>query len=255
LTVTGFVHAPHAYRLLTAPVPGSVKYFCVFDLETTDKLNNEGGKVMQLAARRYAWNMATGQYKLVAEMNVLMNDPTMTFLHPKAFETHGISIADCRDPRAAKAKHGSTVMSPTAAWRQFLAMVDGAILMGQNLIDFDIPFTNRELARFGIRAALDPNNAIDTLLVARDIWSMKSGYLLSPFKLRSLADRLGVKTDPTLDHNALGDIDTCWKVFIAMLPELRSFGYRFVKGQPDQYKGRLDGLRDGREGAWARRAA
>jgi DNA polymerase III alpha subunit (gram-positive type) len=123
-------------------------------------------------------------------------------------------------------------------------MARGAVLMGQNIISFDNPFGNFDAARWGLRLELDGDNSIDTLLIARQLWSFDNiGRDKAGYKLRSLANKLGVHTDPKLDHNALGDIDTTWQVFLAMLPRLRDYETQFFKGKPDQYKGRLGGLR------------
>jgi DNA polymerase III epsilon subunit-like protein len=187
------------------------------------------GKVMQIAARRYRW-AGEGAGELVEELNLYVNDPDLLpcCLAPSALATHRISIERTR----------AEGVSPRAAWGRFLRMAEGSVLMGQNIIDFDIPFTNSELARHSIPASLDPAAAIDVLLVAREAWSLSSN------RLRALADRFGVKTDAALDHDALGDIDTCWQVWLAMQPGLRSYRERFLpaKGVPDQYRGRLGRL-------------
>ena len=187
------------------------------------------GKVMQIAARRYRWS-GEGPGELLDELNLYVNDPDLLAccLAPGALSTHKITLDQIR----AKG------VSPEVAWGRFLAMAQGSLLMGQNVIDFDIPFANSELARNGISGLLDPAQAIDTLLIAREAWSLPSN------RLRALADRFGVTTDAALDHDALGDIDTCWKIWIAMQPELRSYRERFLPtaGLPDQYRGRLGGL-------------
>lgn len=214
--------------------------FLVFDTETTDKMDSvhaagfaceagsPTGKIMQMAARRYRWDLTTGRVTLVGQMNVLINDPTIRdcCLHPRAFETHHISIADLQ-------RKG---VSPAQAWREFLKLASGTILVGQNVIGFDVPFVNRDLARLGIRGALDARLAIDTLLIARYLFDLRS------YKQRDLADFLGVKTDAALDHDALGDIDTCWQIWLKMQPAVRSYQARFITGQPDQYKRALGGV-------------
>jgi DNA polymerase III epsilon subunit-like protein len=187
------------------------------------------GKVMQIAARRYRWS-GEGPGELLEEMNLYVNDPDLLAccLAPSALATHRISIERTR----------AEGVSPSAAWGRFLRMAEGSVLMGQNIIDFDIPFANSELLRHAIPASLDPKVALDVLLVAREAWSLSSN------RLRALAGRFGVTTDAALDHDALGDIDTCWQVWLAMQPELRSYRERFLptRGVADQYRGRLGRL-------------
>lgn len=260
-------HVAHVKRLLARPTAVTV-----FDLETTDrprgihKSTSPGGervhplrypagkaprwvverlggeepasgwavptgKVMQLAARRYDWTPATGTGVLRSEMNVLFNDPDILdcCLAPSAAATHGITIERTR-------REG---IAPTAAWKQFLALAEGSVLMGQNIIDFDIPFANSELARHRVASKLEPAAAADVLLLAREIWSLRNN------RLRTLADFFGVTTDPALDHDALGDIDTCWQVWEAMQPALVEHIKRFVPSgsfPAYQYRGRLGKL-------------
>jgi DNA polymerase III epsilon subunit-like protein len=222
---------------------------CIFDLETTDKMegtHKEGphagepyGRVMQLAARRY--ERSGDRWRLVEELNILIDDPDVRdcCLATKAAEVHGISIADLRGPGPNPHLRAVERLAPQTAWKRFLRMADGAPLMGQNIIGFDIPFANRELARHGFTARLDDSDAIDTLIVARALYDLPVGHKQPGYRLRSLADRIGVQTDPALDHNALGDIDTCWQVWMAMQDDLDDFRSRFLGRKPDQYRGSL----------------
>lgn len=243
-TIVNHEYVEHALALFR-------KYtdFCVFDLETTDKAESKHGpgvfhpkdsrtcRVMQLAARRYRWNHASGEVRLIGQMNVLVNDPDIKAgpgireddplsggsgccMNQKAFETHGIRLADLR-------RRG---LPPAQVWDQFLRLAKGAVLVGQNIIQFDIPVANRDLARHNIRAALNEQLAIDTLIIARHVWDKQGN------RLRQLASFLRVQTDPALDHDALGDIDTTWKVWVAMQPYLRTYRAKFIVGTPDQYK-------------------
>lgn len=231
-------HLLHAVPLFRRQVEAGGD-FCVFDLETTDKLETKDenrvpkGKVMQIAARRYRWDRARQQGILLGQLNTLVADPTMTWLDPNAFKAHKLTIERCQ-------RQGR---SPQQAWGEFLRLARGAVLMGHNIVKFDIPFANRELERNGIPGALDPAVAIDTILMARELFNFKAGFDRKPYSLRELANYLHVRTDPALDHDALGDIDTDWQIFLAMGPYWRSFGFRFLDGEPNQYKNALGGMR------------
>lgn len=241
----------HQYIEHVLKLYSSNTYFCVFDLETTDKLDGvhpkgvahpagtPTGKTMQLAAQRYYWDHERRRAELIGQINLLIDDPDIKpgpglrgdepdtggagcCLNLKAFQTHHIRIADLR----------SRGVSPLKAWQQFARLANEAVLVGQNIIDFDIPFANRDLKRLGFSKSfvLDERKAIDTLVIARHLWDLKS------YRLRALANFLGVRTDPALDHDALGDINTTWNVWLALLQPLNTYHARFIAGKPNQYK-------------------
>ena len=248
-------HVTRALRLAA-----NAEALLVFDLETSDKPDNihkgksDGdhagtptGKVMQLAARRYRWDGRAGTGTLTHAMNVLMKDPDIRpcCLHPRAAATHLISIDDLFAPAGNPHLVDVARLDPREAWTDFLALADGAVLMGHNAIGFDIPFANRELARFGLPPVLDAETAIDTLLLAQTVLSLGSN------RLRSTAEFLEVATDPALDHNAEGDIETTFEIWKRLLPLSRDFAGRYLAKDGDPYTGRLGGLGS----AWANEGA
>ncbi len=191
---------------------------------------------MQLAARRYEWDPGTRTGRLSGELDCLVDDPDVLAccLAPGALNTHHIDIADLRGPGANESLRGALRLSPTEAWGRFLALADGAILCGQNILGFDLPLTLTELSRHGITSTLDPDRSIDVLLLAREVWGLRTN------KLRSLAGFFGVTTDPAHDHDALADIATTWGVWEKMQDGLLDWDRRFGTGVvPDQYRGRL----------------
>jgi len=203
--------------------------FCVFDLETTGFKPQNGAKTVQLAARRYRYDHDSRRATLLSEINELFDDPEITFIEPAVVAVHRIEVTDLR-------KRGR---APKGIWNSFEKMTQNAVLMGQNIISFDIPFANADAVRHNKNLRLDPERAIDTLAIAKapGMWHLDNNGRNKPgYKLRSLADMLGVKTDPALDHDALGDIDTNWQVFLAMLPHIREYEAKFLKGTPNQYK-------------------
>ena len=220
----------------------------VFDLETSDKADGthkEGphsgtptGKVMQLAARRYAWDGRAGTGQLTHSMNVIMRDADLLdcCLHPRAEAVHGISLAELQGPVSNPHLAAVARMAPREAWNDFLSLADGAVLMGHNAIGFDVPFANRELVRFGLPAVLDPEITIDTLLLAQTVLSLGAN------RLRATADFLGVATDPALDHNAEGDIATTFEIWTRLLPRCRDFSNRYLATGGNPYAGRLGTL-------------
>jgi DNA polymerase III epsilon subunit-like protein len=242
--------------------------YCVFDLETTGKnavatASKPAAKVLQIAARRYRYNHDDRSVKLLAQLNVLINDPTIIEIDPYlTAEVHHIGMEHIRDAARA-AEYGAELVDPHNAWTRFAKLLAGSVAVGHNINSFDIPFAQYDSARWdvdlpfltfegeplpiGYNPKTTALHSIDTVRVARLLWhrdnrgSGKAGY-----KLRSLANMLHVKTDQSLDHNALGDINTNWLLFMAMLPYLRSYQQRFLSpagSPPDQYRRMLPGLR------------
>ena len=202
--------------------------FVVFDTETTDMLKSPTGYIMQVAARRYRVDDA-GNIRLVKEMNRLINDPLINekTLAPGAFDTHKISISATR-------RHG---LPAKVVWTEFREMIYNATLVGQNIIGFDIPYVNREMRRVGLRTQLNEARTIDTVKIARHLWSMPS------YKLFELADFLGVNYSAGDLHDALADIDLTWRVWLAIWDQaLKAHAFQFFRGTPNQYKRQLPGL-------------
>lgn len=202
--------------------------FVVFDTETTDMLKSPTGFIMQVAARRYRVDDA-GNIKLVKQMNRLINDPMINknTLAPGAFATHRISIEKCR----------RSGLPAKTVWTEFRDLINNATLVGQNIIEFDIPYVNREMKRAGLRTQINPARSIDTVKVARHLWSIPS------YKLFELADMLGVPYDLKDLHDALADIDLTWRVWLAIWDRaLKQHAYQFFRGTPNQYKRQLPGL-------------
>ena len=242
--------------------------FCVFDLETTGKnpipSSNPNAptaaKVLQLAARRYRYDHQARTYQLLTQLNFLLNDPTITEIDPFLTEkVHHISLEHLRSPELA-ASFGAELVDPLTAWQRFSNVLKGAVALGHNIDAFDIPFIQYDAARWQIEPPFLMADgrpltrgyakgteifSIDTLPISRLLWHFDNrGADKAGYKLRALADFLNVPTNPSLDHNALGDINTNWLVFLAMLPHLYSYRQRFMSAEgPDQYRGLLPPLR------------
>lgn len=238
------VHDPARAAAAGHPVrfaPGSAPDWVIARLgpEPPEGHPHPTGRTMQIAVRRYEWDPRRGAGALAGELDCLLDDPDLLAccLAPGAEATHHIGLADLRGPGPNELLRNARRLTPTAAWTRFLELADGAVLMGQNILAFDIPMAQTELVRQRIGAVLDPGRSIDVLLLAREAWGLRSNTL------RALATKFGVTTDPARDHDAMADIETCWGVWLAMQDGLLDFDRRFGEGvAPDQYRGRLGGL-------------
>ena len=243
----------HAMNLFSAE-----KDFLVFDLETTNKNFNpnkrdgdavKDGRVMQIAAL-VIQRVGRDQFRVVEKFNELLREPTVKVdedIHPGALKTHNIHAADLweRSPSG-----GYRWPTPKDAWTKFAKLAQGRVLVGQNILTFDIPLANREMEYWGLGRPLSDKRALDTLPVARHLLDFshfqtamidkRTGDAVMPLssghKMANIATHLRISFDPTKLHDALYDIELCWKVWIALLPLMRSYQTRIIKGQPDQYK-------------------
>ena len=85
----------------------------------------------------------------------------------------------------------------------FAAFIGDTPLVGQNLLDFDLPIINRICEEQGISPLR--NRCCDTLLTARRCLT------LSSYRLEALASALGAEQSTA--HRALGDCETTYRVF------------------------------------------
>lgn len=85
----------------------------------------------------------------------------------------------------------------------FVEFIDSTPLVGQNLLDFDLPIINRVCEEQGVPAL--KNQCCDTLLTAR------RSITLPSYKLEALAAALGAEQSTA--HRALGDCETTYRVF------------------------------------------
>jgi len=239
--------------------------FLVFDLETTTKNFNkdrrEGdavsdGRVMQIAAMALRRTRGDQFVPVGLPLNVLLREPSVTLdehIHPKALETHKIHASHLWEKDAA----GRYVWpTPQDAWKQLISMAKGRVLVGQNILTFDIPLANREMAHWGFATRFDGAFALDTLPVARQLFDLshfqfaeydpKTREAVMPassgHKMANIAKRIGVDFDPTQLHDALYDIKVCWNVWLKMLPELRKYAKRITDANPSQYRSRVGSI-------------
>ena len=94
--------------------------------------------------------------------------------------------------------------------------LDGAVVIGHSL-GFDVAVLKREFARAGM--AWSPPRTLDTRLLAEI-----AAPSLNEYSLENLAAWLGVPI--VKRHSALGDAETAARIFLALLPKLRTVGIR-----------------------------
>ncbi len=164
--------------------------FVVFDIETTGLDWRMGNQVIELAGQK----IVNGE--VVDQFHELIN-PTCP-VEDGAYRVHGLSNMFLAEQGGKAEEH----------FPRFLDFVQDAILVGHNILTFDVPFLNADLQRYQLRTL--NNMIIDTLVMARKLLPHLPNH-----KLGTVATHFGV--DPSGAHRAMVDVEMNKKVFLQML--------------------------------------
>lgn len=157
-----------------------------YDLESTG-LNEPQHRIIEVCVIAYDYDPATHAFEEIDCWTQRINPQRS--IDPKAREVHGISESDL------VGKPTFDLVAPTLT--QKLDRLDVGV--GHNLIDFDAPFTIRELERVG--AQLPDFEPFDTMLEGR--WATAFGKAPN---LQELCWASGEHYDPALAHAAEYDV-------------------------------------------------
>ncbi len=164
--------------------------FVVFDIETTGLDWRVGNQVIELAGQK----IINGE--VVDQFHELIN-PTCP-VEDGAYRVHGLSNMFLADQGGKAEEH----------FPRFLEFVEGAVLVGHNILTFDVPFLNADLQRYQLRPL--HNMVIDTLVMSRKLLQHLPNH-----KLGTVATHFGV--DPAGAHRAMVDVEMNKQVFLKML--------------------------------------
>ncbi len=156
------------------------------DLETTG-LNFKRDRIVEIGLVPLKKNGKRGKRFLI--------NPKIP-IKKRAYMVHGISFEDVK---------GSPYFEDVKD--EVLKALNGNIVVGFNVVNFDIPFLNYELFRVGEKALF--NRVIDLKEVAKIVFNEP------PNSLYSLAKYLGIKVKKI--HRALEDAETTRKIFIKLM--------------------------------------
>jgi DNA polymerase III epsilon subunit family exonuclease len=168
------------------------KTFVIFDTETTGLDYRSGNQIIEIAGQK----MVNGV--VVEEFQGLIN-PTCP-IEDGAYRVHGIS-------NLYLAEHGK---SAGEVLPQFIAYVGDAVVVGHNILNFDIPFLNNNLQNIG--SPILNNMLIDTLIMSRKLLPGLPNH-----KLGTVATHFGV--DYAGAHRAMRDVEINRQVFMKMLDQ------------------------------------
>jgi DNA polymerase-3 subunit epsilon len=120
-------------------------------------------------------------------------------LSPESSQKTGVTDADLK---------GKPAFATIAA--EVAARLDGRVVVGYNLLSFDLPLVENELRRVGL--ALPRCWPVDVLIFAREL--VKTGR----HNLSEMARHFEVAMDTA--HRATADADACVRILMAMAPKL-----------------------------------
>jgi DNA polymerase-3 subunit epsilon len=165
----------------------------ILDTETTGLFVKDGHRIVEIGC-------------IELENFVPTNNRFHCYLNPerkvseKALEVHGYT-----DEFLSKQKKFSDVVD------EFLSFIENKRLVIHNA-EFDLSHLNNELALLG-KKKLNSENAVDTLLLARD------KFPGSPISLDALCKRYRIDNSNRTQHTALIDCDLLSKVYINLLDQ------------------------------------
>ena len=189
----------HVRRLVASGAP-----IVVYDLETTglDSLTAPAPRVWELAAVRRS---STGRVEASRVINCGIPIP----------DEANIAGVDPMLPL----KEGADLRE---VLERFSAFIEGAVLIGHNILGFDNAILLAEYARAGLPAPValaDRRRCIDTLTFSRALFPKDEAGSPARHRLVDMAGHLGVPMNGTA-HRALAEVIVCEQVFDALVTRL-----------------------------------
>jgi len=166
--------------------------FVVFDCETTGLDWSAGHQIIELAAQKVKDSEVIDEFYALINPSIAVEDG--------AYATHGLS-------NLYLAEHGGNAAEHFPKFKEF---IEGTILVGHNILTFDLPYVNIEFKRHSLPAI--NNSAIDTLVMSRKVLTTLPNH-----KLTTIATHF--KIDPSGAHRAMVDVEMNRKVFYKMLDQ------------------------------------
>lgn len=164
--------------------------FVVFDIETTGLSYGSGNQIIEIAGQKIV------DGKVVEEFHELIN-PTVP-VEDGAYSVHGLS-------NLFLSENGKEAFDTLT---KFCRFAENSVLVGHNILTFDVPFLNNELKRLNLNPV--NNLLVDTLVMARKLLPMLPNH-----KLTTVATHF--KVDPAGAHRAMVDVEMNKRVFLIML--------------------------------------
>ena len=196
---------------------GSGRHIVVFDLETTGliKPGLPIPRAWQLAAVKLKFDPSTTEITELLASTAILNVGT-----PLPEIVAQICQVDANLPLLRG-------WDPVVILARFSKFLDGAVLAGQNILNFDVPILAEEYRRVGLPIPVqltDPGWCIDTTLMARTLFrgggNVPSENGRPSNKLNVLGRWYGCDFDETKLHDAMNDVRLTAQVLAALLGDV-----------------------------------
>jgi len=168
-----------------------------FDLETT------GVDVLKSLPVQLAFTVYNERGEATATRELYIKLPQYPEDYYRAQRVHGISKDFLRN-------NGISPSYVARIWNNTVWDAQPVELFGYNIINYDLPILQRFLLLFGKgKFKLPPITKVhDVLFMVRDFLGIRKWP-----KQRDAADRLKIEYDEDRLHNALYDIELCYKIY------------------------------------------
>lgn len=168
----------------------TAKEFVVFDIETTGLSIQEGAEMIEIAGEKISGNRVIGEFH--------------SLIRPKRpIPAEATAINNITNEMVMERGKPDTIVIP-----QFLEFIKDSILVGHNILGFDIFFVNAHVRQLKLPAV--NNFAIDTLIMSRKLIPGLPNY-----KLGTVANHFNISYDGA--HRALRDVQINRDVFLRLI--------------------------------------
>lgn len=197
------------------------KNFCVIDTETTGLLREPKAEAIEVACLALNGTdfSEIGRYEsLIQPQNIVLNEPVPTWSQ-RAFEVNKIKIEDLAKAPMAEEVCGKLI--------GMFGQLKKPILVGHNVIGFDIPILQRLFSSCGY----DLNSyifspTIDTYTLSYVLWQGDAS--MPNVKLGTVAQKMSVEMPNS--HRAMADVEANAEVFRKLMCGFANLGNSVANG-------------------------
>lgn len=196
--------------------------YCIFDVETTGLLNESRAEIIEFACiiLKASDLSELARYKtLIQPQNIDLDKPIPAW-SKKAFEVNKINPKDLKDaPNNESVCNKLIGMFKTAS---------KPILVGHNIVSFDIPFLNRLFGSCHMKLSDYIHYfSVDTLPLSHLLWSGDNS--MPNIRLGTVAQKMSIEMNNA--HRAMVDVEANTEVFKKMVNGFVNFSSRMFNGK------------------------
>ncbi len=168
----------------------TAKEFVIFDIETTGLSLQEGAEMIEIAGEKIVGNEVVDKFHSLIKPK-------------KPIPAEATAINNITNEMVMEQGKSDTVVIP-----DFMKFISNAVLVGHNILGFDIFFVNAHIRKLQLKPI--ENFAIDTLIMSRKLIPGLPNY-----KLGTVANYFNISYDGA--HRALRDVQINRDVFLRLV--------------------------------------